>query len=226
VIGYLQNTGGRHYNLANLEAARYFYSGPAKGQWNPAALVQDKTVLVLGTGPGAVKYRDALEAFIRKTKPFVIALNKQTPVDQDLIDVRAACHPIRLLADNEEHMRLPQPLIMPASILPEDVISLYKRKEILDYGLGVEENSFEFHTYYCVSPNALVITYVLALLASGRAAKVLFAGFDGYPPGDRRTEEMDKTLLLYTSNVESVQISAITPTKYRMPKQSIFELSV
>jgi 4-hydroxy 2-oxovalerate aldolase len=225
VIGYLKNVGGRHYNLRNLEAARYFYSGPAKGQWNPAYLVQDKSVLILGTGPGAVKYRNALESYIKRNNPIVIALNKQTPVNQELIDIRAACHPIRLLADHEDHLKLPQPLIIPCSMLPEDVITLYKGKEILDYGLTVQENSFEFHPFYCVSPNALVITYVLALLASGKAERIYMAGFDGYGPGDQRTMEMDKMLSLYMLHNKSLPILSVTPSKYKIPQTSIFDLN-
>ena len=224
VIGYLKNTGGRHYNLANLEAARYFYSGPAKGQWNPAELVGHKTVLVLGTGPGAAKYRNALESFIRKTKPVVIALNKQTPVEQDLIDVRAACHPIRLLADHEEHLNLPQPLILPGSMLPQDVIRLYTGKKILDYGLTVQEDTFEFHRYYCILSNAKVIAYVLSLCASGKAGKVLLAGFDGYPPGDQRNREMDRMLNGYIKTEGATPLTAVTPTCYEIDKTSIYEL--
>lgn len=224
VIGYLKNTGGRHYNLANLEASLYFYSGPAKGHWDPSQLVQDKLVLVLGTGPGAVKYRYALESFIKKTKPIVIALNKQTPVNQELITVRAACHPIRLLADHDDHLKLPQPLITAGSTLPNNVIALYKGKQILDYGLTIRENTFEFHPHYAVLPNALVITYVLAMLASGKAAKIFLAGFDGYAPDDQRTIEMNKMLKLYIANDMSVPIAAITPTKYHLPQKSVFEL--
>ena len=224
VIGHLKKTGGKHYNLVNLEAARFFYSGPGKGNWNPAVLVQRKTVLVLGTGPGAVKYKHALEAFIKKTRPIVIALNKHTPVDQEFIDVRAACHPIRLLADNEDHMRLPQPLIIPCTMLPEDVISLYNGKKMLDYGLTVQENTFEFYSHYCVLPSAKVVAYVLSLCGWGKAEKILLAGFDGYPSEDLRNQEMDKLLKLYMKTDEARPITAITPTRYEIDTASIYEL--
>lgn len=224
VIDYLKNTGGKNYNLSNLEAARFFYSGPAKGTWNPAESVAGKTVLVLGTGPGAVTYKHALERFVTNARPVVIALNKQTPIEQDLINFRAACHPIRLLADHEDHLALPQPLMTAASMLPEDVLSLYKGKQILDYGLTIQENTFEFHRYYGVVPNALVITYVLSLLTAGGAKEIFLAGFDGYGPDDPRTLEMDKMLALYTAREKSIPLMAVTPTKYQVPQQSIFEI--
>lgn len=225
VIDYLKDIGGRHYNLANLETARFFYAGPPMGAWDPSEVFRGKTVLVLGTGPGASRYKSALETMIKRERPIVIALNKQTPVNQDLINFRAACHPIRLLADHSDHVKLPQPLITPASMLPEDVISLYNSKEVLDYGLSVQENTFEFHRNYSILPNQLVATYVFSLLASGAAKQILLAGFDGYLPDDPRMIEMEKMLSLYRRHDKSVPLVSVTPTKYSITQSSIFEMS-
>jgi len=226
VTDYLKNTGGKHYNLANLEAARFFYSGPAQGTWKPVKEMQGKTVLVLGTGPSAAKYKQALEFFIERYKPVVIALNKQTPITQALIDFRAACHPVRLLADHADHMVLPQPLITPVSMLPDGIKALYKGKHVLDYGLSVQKNTFDFHETYSVLPNQLVFTYVLALLNSGSASKIMLAGFDGYTPDDPRMIEMERLLSLYFSQHDNISLVSITPTKYKIAQSSIFELSI
>jgi len=182
--------------------------------------------LVLGPGPGSIKYKQALEAFIQNSNPVVLALNKHTPIKHDLITVRAACHPIRLLADYADHQELPQPLITAASMLPREVSSLYQGKEILDYGLEVQEGEFEFHPHYGVLPNQLAITYVLAVIASGSANRILLAGFDGFAPGDPRNSEMDKTFSLYASHPRSIPLMAVTPSKYQVLQKSIFEMRV
>jgi len=224
VINHLKDIGGKHYNLSNLEAARFFYSGPAKGQWNPSELVQGKTVLVLGTGPGAKKYRLALENYIKACSPVVIALNKQTPVEQSLINVRAACHPIRIVADHADHLELPQPLIMPASMLPPNVLSLYEGKEVLDYGLTIQEDTFEVHQHYSIVLNAQVITYVLALVTSGKAENVYLAGFDGFGASDQRTVELDKVFSIYQEHSMSIPLYSITPTEYQIKQISVYEI--
>jgi len=224
VIHHLNTIGGKQYNFSTLEAARLFYSGAGRGNWDPAELVRNKTVLILGSGPGAQIHRQALEKYIEKFSPIVIALNKQASVAQELIQVRAACHPVRLVADHEDHLNLPQPLIIPLSMIPEKVSSLYKRKKTLDYGLTIQENTLEFYQHYSVLPNALVITYVLALIASGQAKEAYLAGFDGYAPGDRRMIEMDKIFDLYLAHKNSVPLTSITPTKYRIAQSSIYEL--
>jgi 4-hydroxy 2-oxovalerate aldolase len=225
VINHLKTIGGKHYNLTNLDAARFFYSGPAKGKWNPEELVKDKTVLILGTGPGAKKYRQALENYIKSYSPVVIALNKQTPVDQSLIDVHAACHPIRLVADHADHLRLPQPLIIPYSMLPTDVSSLFEGKKVFDYGLQIQKDVFEFHANYAVIPNALVVTYVLALIVGGGAKEIFLAGFDGYHSDDHRTIEMNRMFkLFFEKTMKSIPLFSITKTKYKIPEKSIFEI--
>ncbi len=137
-INHLKVEGGKKFSLNTLDATRQFYKGEPRGTWSPTALFSGENVLLLGTGPGVAEHRVALENYIKTYKPVVVALNTQSGVAQSLIDVRVACHPIRLLADCEAHTQLPQPLITPASMLPKDVITALKDKTLLDYGLSVK----------------------------------------------------------------------------------------
>ena len=224
VIEHLRVEGGKKFNLNTLDAARHFYQGDPIGSWNPATMINGREVLLLGSGPGVSKHRGAIESYIRRNKPLVMALNTQSAVDAELIDVRVACHPIRLLADCETHARLPQPLITPASMLPEDVKESLSGKDVLDFGLKVEIDRFEFGQHYCSVPTSLVIAYALAIVTSGNAKCVLMSGFDGYGADDPRSQEMQKLLSLYQSNPEAVPLVAVTPTRYSLPTQSIYAL--
>lgn len=222
VIRHLQIEGGKKFSLNTLDAARQFYQGEPRGTWQPSSLIKDREVLLLGTGPGVKAHRAALESYIRKAKPFVIALNTQSQIDSDLINVRVACHPVRLLADCEEHTRLPQPLITPASMLPEDVKQSLKGKKLLDFGLTVRPNTFEFASTYCVLPNSVVVAYALAVATSGEAGRILLAGFDGYGGDDPRNAEMQHLLTIYKGCSNPLQLLAVTPTRYNLPSQSIY----
>jgi len=222
VIQHLSSTGGKHYSLDNLESARNFYSGKPKGTWKPVQVIKNREVLLLGAGPGVVAHREALEHYILKNKPFVMALNTQSSIATDLIDVRLACHPFRLLADCEEHAELSQPLISPFSMLPEEIKQALKGKEIYDYGLGVKPDSFEIFDTYCTLPNSLVVAYALAVVTSGKAKRVLLSGFDGYGAGDPRNEEMDHLIKIYSRMEHALPLVAVTPTKYQLIQQSIY----
>lgn len=222
VIDHLKIEGGKKFSLETLETARHFYCGELRGTWQPSSLLKDKTVLILGTGPGVKKYQAAIESFIEQVQPYVIALNTQSNIRQDLIHARAACHPVRLLADCNEHLKLPQPLITPASMLPAEVKAELQSKELLDFGIAVTSKGFAFHENYCELPTSLVMAYALAIATSGGAKRIYLAGFDGYPEGDPRNDESEAIIKAYLTSKHPDELVSITPTRYRMKKQSLF----
>ena len=223
VINHLKTTGGKHYSLDTLEAARNFYSGELKGTWHPASLMRGRDVLLLGSGPGVARYKSALENYIRKTHPFVMVLNTHARIDPKLIDVRVACHPVRLLADCNEHARLPHPLITPASMLPKDVRKSLGNKELFDFGLGVKPDTFVCKETYAILPTSLVVAYALAVATSGQASRILLAGFDGYDSDDPRNIEMNNLIKLYNDNSKYLKLTAVTPSRYQLNQVSIYE---
>lgn len=224
VIEHLRLYGGKKFSQDLLESARHFRNGGPGGRWKPSADIQEREVLILGTGPGLARHRRAIESYISRKRPYVIALNAQRNVSDSLIDVRAACHPVRLLADCHEHLALPQPLIAPFSMLPEDVKLELKNKEVLDFGIEINKTHFEVYDNYCSIPNSLVLSYSLAVATSGKASKILLAGFDGYSADDSRRKEIDYIFKLYMNSPCNVPIVSVTPTRYEVPVVSIYAL--
>lgn len=224
VLEHLRVEGGKKYSADTLDSARHFYQGTPRGQWCPADVLEGRKVLILGSGPGVAAHRDALERYIRESRPYVLALNTQSVLSAELIDARVACHPVRLLADCSEHARLPQPLITPASMLPPDVQESLRGKELLDFGLGVQRGEFQFSDSHSILPAALVIAYALAVANSGKAKQILLAGFDGYGADDPRSREMQGFLNDYLEREDHVRLCSITPTRYSVPSKSVYAL--
>ena len=224
VLDHLRVEGGKKFSLHTLDAARHFYRGDPRGVWNPKFLMSGREVLILGSGPGVREHQRALEAYITSQKPLVLALNTQESIAPELIDARIACHPVRLLADCAAHMSLLHPLITPASMLPDDVRRSLEGKELLDFGLSVEEGSFDFFDNHCVAPTSLVIAYALSVATSGKAERILLAGFDGYSADDPRSQEMHHLLSTYQSHQRALPLLAVTPTRYPLPAASIYAL--
>lgn len=222
VINHLKIEGGKKFSVNTLESARHFYAGEAVGTWAPADDICGKSVLIIGTGPGVQNHKPAVESFIKKQQPFVIALNTQKSIAEELINIRAACHPVRLLADCQEHLTLPQPLVTPASMLPEDVKKELGGKTLLDFGLCVKANKFEFSEKSCILPTSLVMVYALAIANSGQARTIYLAGFDGYPEGDPRNDETNELFEFYQNQPNSIDLHFITPTRYRGNRLSIY----
>jgi 4-hydroxy 2-oxovalerate aldolase len=224
VIDRLKVEGGKKFSFSLLDAARHFYQGQSRGEWAPAQIFQDREVLLIGSGPGARQHRKAIEAYVKKQAPIVLALNTQSAIEQSLIDFRVACHPIRLLADCEAYATLPQPLITPASMLPADVLESLQDKKLLDFGLQVQADTFEIYGTHCILPTSLVIAYALAVLVSGKVKKVLLAGFDGYGEDDPRNNEMNYILDEFRAKAIKIDMISITPTRYQIFQKSIYGL--
>lgn len=222
VIEHLRCEGGKHFSSNTLDVARHFYQGEPQGTWQPAEEFAGKDVLLLGTGPGVAAHRNALEQYIRKYNPIVLALNTQQAIAPELITYRVACHPVRLLADCEEHSKLPQPLITPYSMLPNDVQAALVDKHILNFGINVEAKTFSFEETHCTTPALLVMAYAFALCASGNARKILLAGFDGYEGVDARNEEMNSIVKIFALAKGSIPLQAVTPSQYDVEKTSIY----
>lgn len=224
VIEHLRNEGGKKFSLDTLDAARHFYRGIPAGQWAPESLFAGRNVLLLGTGPGVANHRREIERYIHKHRPLVLALNTQSAIDADLIDLRVACHPVRLLADCAAYRHLPQPLITPYSMLPPDVHAALIDKEVLDFGLNVQSDTFAFDRTHSTIPTSLVVAYALAVATSGKAKRILMAGFDGYGADDPRTCEMRNLFELYQREPLALPLLAITPTRYNLTTKSVYAL--
>ena len=193
-----------------------FNKNECKGYWNPDELFKEKIVLIIATGPSAYKYRNAIERYIRKIKPKVIALNTPTPINNDLIDIRAACHPLRILTDADEYKKIKKPIICPYSTFQESYASKMKLDNILDYGLSTRYYKFDFQKNYCNIPRPLVLLYAISAAISGNAKSIKIAGVDGYEEGDPRNSQLEEllTLLLKEEKV-SQKIKSITPSLFK-----------
>jgi len=224
VIEHLGSKGGKKYSNNILGEAMNYYSKEPKGNWSPINLFEGKDVLLIGSGPGAFAHKKAIEVYIKNSKPLVLALNAQSSISDELIDVRIACHPLRLKIDFEMIAKLSKPLITPASCLPSDILNLLTSIEILDYGLGVQNSKQVYDKTWCNLSNPLVISYALAVISSGKANQVFLAGFDGYGSDDPRRIENDLVFKAHNDTKSAVPLLAVTPTSYNIDSTSIYAL--
>ena len=180
--------------------------------------------MLIASGPKAKDYKHEIEKYIELKKPFVIALNTDVSINKNLINIFAACNPLKLIADADLYQSLTLPLAVPESLLSDDLKKKFKNLKILDFGTGVKENHFEFHKRGAIMPKLYTLVYALSIATSGNASKILLAGFDGYGIQDRRTKIIDELLYLYSSFKDAKPIVAVTPTSYSVASVSIYSL--
>ena len=224
-INQLKNSGGKKYNVDLVRSEFQQPTKLIKGTWAPIKQIKNKDVLLIASGPKAIEYRHEIEGYIKKKKPFVIATNTNICINKKLVNIFVASNPLKLIADSNSYKSLTAPLVAPKSLLSNDIKAKFKKTKLLDFGVGVKENCFEFHKTGAVMPRLYNLSYALAIATSGNASRILLAGFDGYGPNHSRTKKLDKLFYLYSSFKGTKSITAITPTSYSIFSNSIYTLA-
>lgn len=224
VIDYLKAVGGKKYAGMLMEEGRQMFGGNPEGGWHPQEMMHGNEVLIIGSGPSISNHLEELERLIVRRNLVVIALNTQVSVRPELIKIRAASHPIRLLADHCKYKNIAQPIVVPLNRLPNEVRVAIKGVTTLDYGLITKPLTFEFNETFAVTPSSMVIAYALAMATGGKALRILLAGFDGYGRSDPRSDEMNDLLQLYQAADGALPLLSVTPTIYDIPSSSLYAL--
>ena len=195
-----------------------------KGTWQPEKKLKGREVLLISSGPKLNEYIKEIESYIKKRKPIVIALNTITKIKKDLIDFYLACNPLRLIADASLYQSIKSPLVVPKSLLSDFHIKKFKKLKLLDFGIGLKDNKFEFYKESALIPKLYNVAYALSIATSGKASRILLAGFDGYGQKDRRTKIVNELFFSYSLNKKSKRIISITPTSYNFTTTSVYAL--
>ena len=224
VIDNLKTEGGKKFSNDLINTYKQYFVGKGKGIYQPIKNIKNKNVLILGSGAGVTVRKVAIENFVKKYKPFVIALNTQNSINSKMINTRAVCNTLRLLTDHKSFKYLPQKLILPYQRLSSLIKDKFKKVNKLDFGVEVKNNTFKFMKSSAVIPNTLAISYALGIANSGKAKKIFIAGFDGYEAEDPKRREMDELFNLYHSLKNKAEITSITPTKYKVKSISVYAL--
>ena len=223
-INQLKKNKGKKYNV-NL--VRSEFQKPIKllkGSWKPADKIKGKEVLLVSSGPKLSEYLNEVELFILEKKPIVIALNTSTNIKKNLIDFYIACNPLKLISDIKLYKSIKSPLILPKNLLSDFHIQQLKKIKLLNFGIGLKDNKFEFYKDSAVMPKLYNVAYALSIATSGGASRILLAGFDGYEYSDRRSKIVNDLFFSYSANKKSKEIISITPTTYNFTSRSIYTL--
>jgi len=223
-INQIKNHGGSKYDV-NL--VRSEFQKPielTRGTWIPEKKLKNKEVMLISSGPKLNEYKSEIEKYIKDKKPVVIALNTFVKINKNLIDMYLACNPLRLMADAELYKSIKSPLIVPKSLLSEKLIKKFKNIKLLDFGVGLKNNEFEFYKNCTLLPKLYNVAYALSIATSGKASRILLAGFDGYESEDRRTKIVDELFFSYSSHKKSKKIISVTPSSYNFTATSIYAL--
>ena len=222
----LKSANAISYSKEKLNSAFELDYINSKGTWSPETIFLDKDVLILGSGPSVSHHSTAIESYIKAKKPIVISLNLNKFINSDLIDLYAACHPIKLLSDIKRYKDIKKPVMLPFDSLNENLKEQISSVDVLNYGITISENKFKSEDKTCYLPAPLVFAYTIAAASAGRSNRILVAGLDGYSLGDSRQFEMENILECYTKSNCPLEILSVTPTTYKLRQTTIYNFDL
>ncbi len=224
-IDQLKNNGGSKYNV-DLVRSEFQKNIQLKiGDWKPASSIKNRDTLLIASGPKGEEYANAIENYIKKYKPYVIAVNTNIKINKKYINIYAACNPLKIIADADAYKKLSRPLAVPLSLLDKKLLNKFKKQKILNFGAGLRQNTYKFFSAGAIVPRLYTLVYALSIATSGKSKKILLAGFDGYGPNDNRNKIINNLFHQYSSSKGSKQIIAVTPTSYTLTYKSIYNLT-
>ena len=184
--------------------------------------LQNEDFLILGAGHSVDKYRDEIEKFIKNFNPTVLQLNSHYKTSEELIDYRVSCHPQRLSYSKNIKNNIETPFIVPNL---NKVISV-DYPHTLYYDIELKQDEFLAKKNYCILPNALAVTYAIAIASKNEKIKNIFlAGIDGYDNLNSKNNELNLTFQLIKANTKC-NILSITPTALNLDIKSLFSFEI
>jgi len=221
-LAFLRDVGATSFSPQSLRRAMAGREGGETGSWDARDWVKGRDVLIIGPGPGAQEHMPAICRFVEKRHPVVLCLNVNRLVPKEIVDAYIACHESRILMEAGQYNNLEKPLILPFGNFSDVIQRKLQDIEVWNYGMQIDIDAFSTGSTGCVLPRSLAVGYAMAVVTAGGAERILLAGFDGYPAGDVRQEEMLHLLEQYGRVEGTPPLLAVTPTTYPVKQGSIY----
>jgi 4-hydroxy 2-oxovalerate aldolase len=223
-IDYLSKLDGTTtYSGRVLDSAISFNDNSTiSGSSETLEIAKSKNVVMIANGPSTRKYANSIEAYIRKAKPLVLALNIVESIDSALIDYYVITHNSKFLADMNRYVELKKPIILPKHRFSTNEIEALSCLELKDFGIEVRSGVLEALESSVVIPSDITAAYILAMLLNSNPLSISLIGFDGYDSFDPRQQEMAEIINLYQSNSRAKPLVSLTPTSYQVIEGSIY----
>ena len=228
-IKYLKNNTAKTFNPFALFSAFNIYRFTKKiKNINQNYLLKNKNykqALILGPGKTINKIKKKLSNKIIQTNSLVICLNNSKTINNDLIDIRAFCHPMRIFSNLDYFRKCKNTLLVPYSCLSKNTQKFFIGESLIDYGIKIKKD-IKIYKNYITLNNPLALVYVVGFLISRNIKRIYLAGFDGYSKDetnqDSTFEMIDFLRKKYQKN--KVNLASLTNTNFKLRKASFKEI--
>lgn len=184
---------------------------------NTINFMNGKEALLIAQTDLSIKYRQAIDDYIKAKNPIVISINqplKDLNFDYDFIGIS---HNEKFREDETNYSKNSYKYIAPKALFKKTKINIKH-----DYGIELVEGSFKAYASYAQIPYRITIGYIIAFCIAAKAEKINLVGCGGYSLDDPRQKEMQDFLKILSK--EKINLFSLTPTSFIIPEKSIYAI--
>ena len=220
IFNFLKNIDSKNISVSQLDqieigSYKKQNEGTDCNEYQKLELPKFDEIILVGSGNSSIKYKDQLESFVMDKNCLLVTLNTLSPFTRDGLHIRAACNPVRFIADKEFYLNCEQKLLLPGQIIQTMAFDdLNISNNIITYNLNIEDSKLRYSPQSCTLSKPLSLFYSLCFLLSIQPDRIFLSGIDGYSKGDSRNDIIDN-LFYQISLITNTKLISITPTIHK-----------
>lgn len=216
VISDLAGSGATRYISENLNIGADWFVGkhPGVASIELTEQIKGSTVVIVGPGQTVDVYASELQAFVEKPNLRSFGVGASAPHAKLGFDYLCVSNPVSIITGALRKIPAEVPIVAPWAQIP-DIFSEgieEVRKISVDLVLRPDELAFTFGRIVSL-PNLRSSSYATAVALAYGAEEIIFAGFDGYPSGDKRNNEF-ASFLSKIREISAVSLFTLTETVF------------
>ena len=214
ILKEISSYDSKKFDPYNINELNNFYNQAIKKNIDISRLLKNKNVLICAPGVLMANYQKKIVNFINRNKKIltIINLNTESKLSDNFIDYYAICHPQKVYTCKNINGKK---IILPYSNFEKKIRSKFSKSVIIDYGLKIREDKFIPNKNFLVSPNYLVLSYVLGICAINDIHNIFIYGLDGFDKSSMQFGETQKTLVIFRKKFPNIKIKFLNKTKYK-----------
>lgn len=205
----------KKFDPYNINGLNNFYNPIIKKDIDISKLINNKNVLICAPGSSLSNHKKKIINFINDNKKTLttINLNTECVLRNNLINYYAISHPQKIYTSKNI---IGKKIILPYSMLEKKIKSKFSKSTIIDYGLKIREGEFEPKKNFLISPNYLVLSYVLGICSMNNIQNIFIYGLDGSDKSSLQFGETQKILALFKKKFTNIKITFLNNTSYSL----------
>ena len=214
-IKILSKINSTNFNPDFLDNSHNIFNNN-KNIYRPKNEINNRNVLIIGSGKSVSKHKNKIEKLIANEKLFTIKLNMMKNIDDDYVDLRLSSHPSRILSNINELKKITKKIIIPSSFYKKISSVDYANKNVIFFPFKIsKKNKFSFKNNLIESPCNLSLSFALGIVNLGNAKKIYLAGFDGFENIEYKNVEFNEMINAY-HNYNAKKFFSITKSKFNI----------